>query len=156
MPNSNKQLKVSFTSLIRIIPNVSCTNNVLLHFESGQTEQSTHMDYPFDIRSELSQIDFVLKTQQQIIKDFGTAGINFPEGFRINALPFEQLLSAIPIRLKELNTSNSSVFSQLLYQIDLPENILPTLHETDDFYTNLAEVVLKREAYKVFLRSKYS
>lgn len=108
------------------------------------------------VSKELNSSAFVLKTQQQIIKDFGTAGIDFPEDFRMNALPLEQLLSAISIRLKELDTTNSSAFSQLLYQIDLPENILPNLQETEDFYLNLAEVVLKREAYKVFLRSKYS
>ncbi|MFK7784358.1 MAG: hypothetical protein AB8B56_04530 [Crocinitomicaceae bacterium] len=114
------------------------------------------MDYPFDLRSELSEIDFVLKTQRQIIKDFGTAGIDFPEDLQRNALPVDQLLFEISLRLKVLDSTNSSAFSQLLYQIDLPENILPALNETDDFYMNLAEVVLKREAYKVFLRNKYS
>ncbi len=108
------------------------------------------------VSKELNSSTFVLKTQRQIIKDFGTANILFPKDLHSNALPIDQLLSAISIRLKELDSTNTSGFSQLLYQIDLPENALPALHSSDDFYLNLAELVLKREAYKVYLRSLYS
>jgi hypothetical protein len=108
------------------------------------------------VSNELNSTEFVLKTQRQIIKDFGTADIDFPEDFGVNPFPLDQLLSHVSVRLKELDSTNASAFSQLLYQIDLPENLLPALNETDDFYITLAEVVLKREAYKVFLRNKYS
>ena len=108
------------------------------------------------VNKELNSSEFVLKTQRQIMKDFGTANIDFPGSFRIYPLPIDQLLTQVSIRLKELDSTNSAAFSQLMYQIDLPENVLPDLHASDDFYLNLAEVVLKREAYKVYLRSLYS
>ena len=108
------------------------------------------------VSNELNSKEFVLKTQRQIIKDFGTVDIFFPEDFAMNPLTMEQLLSCVSVRLKELDSTSKRAFSQLLYQIDLPENLLPALSATDDFYMSLAEVVLKREAYKVFLRKKYS
>ncbi len=111
---------------------------------------------PKILNQELTSEDFVLKTQGQIAKDFGTAGIDFPSSFQSAPMEVDRLILEISIRLKELQTSSSSGFSQLLYQIDLPESILPDLAQTDDFYLNLAEAVLKREAYKVFLRSKFS
>ena len=111
---------------------------------------------PEIIQQELRSEDFVLKTQQQIAKDFGTAGVDFPSSFQSVSMEVDRLILEISIRLKELQTSSSSGFSQLLYQIDLPESILSDLARTDDFYSSLAEAVLKREAYKVFLRSKFS
>lgn len=108
------------------------------------------------VTEELKSTEFVLKTQRQIIKDFGTAGIDFPTDFQSIPFPIDQLLTEISIRLKELNSNSTNAFSQLLYQIDLPESILSELSLTDNLYSNLAEVILKREAYKVFLRNKYS
>ena len=108
-----------------------------------------------DLRSHFSNIEFVLKTQRQIAKDFGTARANFPDNFLSVPVQIDQLLAEISIRLKEINSTSSSAFSQLLYQIDLPESILSSLSSSEDFYSNLAELVLKREAYKVFLRSQF-
>lgn len=116
---------------------------------------STMMDLE-TIQHELKSADFVLKTQRQIIKDFGTAGIDFPEDFSSLPFPIDQLLTSISIHLKELNSTSASAFSQLLYQIDIPESLLADLSLSDDFYSGLAEVVLRREAYKVFLRGKFS
>lgn len=109
-----------------------------------------------DLQSNFTNVEFALKTQRQIIKDFGTSGTDFPEDFGSKPFQIDQLLLEISIRLKEINSGSSNAFSQLLYQIDLPESILPSLSQTDDFYLRLSEVILKREAYKVFLRSKYS
>ena len=114
------------------------------------------MDYPFDLKSELSQVEFVLKTQRQLIKDFGLTGIDFPADFQSIPQDFDRLIFEISARLKELQSMNPTAFDQLLYRIDIPETILPDLARSDDFHSSLAEVVLKREAYKVFLRSKYS
>lgn len=108
------------------------------------------------VQNELKSADFVLKTQQQIAKDFGTAGIDFSSDFQSIPLAVDQLIDDVSISLRELESSNSNAFSQLLYQIDIPESILPDLTQSDDYYSSLAEVVLKREAYKVFLRSKFS
>lgn len=111
---------------------------------------------PEILNQELKSDDFVLKTQCQIVKDFGTAGIDFPSDFQSIPWAVDQLIGEISIRLKELQSSSSTSFSQLLYRIDVPESILPDLSQSNDFYLSLAEVVIKREAYKVFLRSKFS
>lgn len=111
---------------------------------------------PEILHQELKSEDFILKTQGQIIKDFGTAGIVFPQDFSTVPYQLNLLLSEVSIRLKDLQSSSSLSLIQLLYQIDLPESILPDLARSDDFFGNLAEVVLKREAYKVFLRNKFS
>ncbi len=99
--------------------------------------------------------DFVLATQRQLIKDFGTAGLDFPEDYSSVPIPIDPLLHAIKARLSELNSTSPSTFSQLLYQIDIPETLLPDLMASEDVYGSLAEIVLKREAYKVFLRSQF-
>lgn len=104
--------------------------------------------------SAFDQHTFVLATQRQIIKDFGTAGIDFSENFSSSPCPLDQLIREISLRLKELDTTRSSAFSQLLYQIDVPESLLADLSHSVDFYGDLAEIVLKREAYKVFLRGR--
>ena len=108
------------------------------------------------INQELTSDEFVLKTQQQIAKDFGTAGIAFPDDFVSVARVISHLNCEVSSRLRELNTTSSSTFSQLLYQIDIPESILSDLSRSDDYFQRLAEIVIKREAYKVFLRRKFS
>jgi len=108
------------------------------------------------VSQQLRSSDFVLKTQRQITKDFSTAGVDFPSDFQTNPYPVEMILTEVSVRLKELDSANPSGFSQLLYQIDVPESLLSNLSGTDDFYSDLAEVVLKREAYKVYLREKFS
>ena len=108
------------------------------------------------VSNHLKSTEFVLKTQQQIIKDFGTANIDFPSDFHSVPYPTERIISELSIRLRMQESSDPRGFSQLLYQIDLPESILPELSETDDFYTRLGEVILKREAYKVYLRQQFS
>ena len=104
----------------------------------------------------LQSKDFVLATQRQLIKDFASANTLFPDNF--NSIPYEvnQLIIEISARLKSIENLSSSYLSQLLYRIDIPESALPDLMDSDDFYTNLAQLVLKREAYKVFLRSQFS
>lgn len=104
----------------------------------------------------LQSEDFVLKTQRQLIKDFASANVLFPDNF--NSQPYEvnQLIIEISERLKSIERSSASALSQLLYRIDIPESALPDLMHSDDFHTNLAQLVLRREAYKVFLRSKFS
>ena len=105
---------------------------------------------------QLSETEFVLKTQRQIVKDFGTQGVDFPLEFQHSVVSVDQLLHAISQQTKTLESSNPTALSQLLYQIDVPESILADLTQTDDFHLQLSEVILRREAYKVFLRQKFS
>lgn len=106
--------------------------------------------------SEFQQTAFVLATQRQLIKDFGTAGLNFPDSFQSQPQTLNEIIPLIAQHLKTLESINSSALFQLLYQIDLPENVVAEIHVNADFHAQLAEFILKREAYKVFLRSKFS
>ena len=106
--------------------------------------------------SAYQQSDFVLATQRQIIKDFGTAGLDFPDNFQTEPHTLVEIIPLIAERTKTLESANSTAFFQLLYQIDLPERALTQIPVDANFHTQLAEFILKREAYKVFLRSKFS
>lgn len=106
--------------------------------------------------SAYQQSDFVLATQRQIIKDFATAGIDFPDNFPTVSHTQADLIALMAERIKTLESTNSTAFFQLLYQIDLPERTLTQIPVDANFHTQLAEFILKREAYKVFLRSKFS
>lgn len=105
---------------------------------------------------ELQSVEFVLKTQQQIVKDFATASVEFPSDFQSVVYSTEYILSELSTRLRILESTDSRGFSQLLYQIDIPESLLPELSITEGFHAQLAEIVLKREAYKVYLRQQFS
>ncbi len=106
--------------------------------------------------TEFKQNDFVLATQRQLIKDFGTAGLDFPETFQSHPQTLNEIIPRITQHLKTLESTNSSALFQLLYQIDLPELAVAQIPVDSNFHTHLAEFILKREAYKVFLRSKFS
>jgi len=58
--------------------------------------------------------------------------------------------------LCELSGDSPSKFTQLIYIIDLPEVIFNALLKQDErFFEDLAEYILVREAYKVYLRNKF-
>lgn len=100
--------------------------------------------------------EFVLKTQQQLEKDFGKFNLSFGEDF--DQVPFtkEQIESFIGERVTELMKEGETRLLQLLYTIDLPEKEFLALTTHPDFLQELSRKILFREAYKVFLRSKFS
>lgn len=97
------------------------------------------------INQKLSEPDFRSLTIAQLQKDFDRAQVT------VN-FTLEEILLQIETVLKELSEPH---LSQLLYLVDIPEinwdeQIRPA------YYQKLAEVILHREALKVYLRSKFS
>lgn len=91
---------------------------------------------------------FVQKTIEQLNKDLVLAGLDWQ--FQLtdkNEIP--QIIEDLNQKFSELSVSQNHALKQLLYTIDLPEE----LFASDE---NLAELVLRREAYKIYLREKFS
>lgn len=98
--------------------------------------------------------DFGRDTWVQIRKDFATFGQDVVDPSEFLAAPIQE---SIQHSLRELLRSQPSIIPTLLYQIDLPEaamHILPGYEE--EYICQLAEWILVREAYKVYLRRTYS
>ncbi len=104
----------------------------------------------------LNDSDFVLKTQEQIAKDFGKFNLFFPEEFLTAALTKETIESFVAERIADLMQEGETRLLQLLYTIDLPEKEFLSLTTQADFLAQLSKRILYREAYKVYLRRKYS
>jgi hypothetical protein len=99
---------------------------------------------------------FVLKTQQQIAKDFAKFNLYFLDSFEIEVTTKEEIERLIGQLLVDLMKQGETRLLQLLYTIDLSEKEF--LHITTDpnFIQLLSEKILFREAYKVFFRTKFS
>ncbi len=105
--------------------------------------------------SYFSNEEFVLKTQQQIHKDFAKFNLEFPENFIFDPWPKEKIEEIIQEKLKEIMPFGETRLLQLLYTIDIPEKQFLSLITEPDFLVSIAEAILKREAMKVYFRSKY-
>ncbi len=109
-----------------------------------------------ELQAHFNNSAFVLKTQLQLVKDFGIYSLFFDEQFSQEALTKEEILNAIGEKLAEIMQEGEARLLQLLYTIDLPENAFLALTTQADFLQQLAEKVLFREAYKVYLRMRFS
>jgi hypothetical protein len=100
--------------------------------------------------------EFVLKTQHQIAKDFANFNLFFSNSFEIEPFSKEEIERLIAQLLVDIMKQGETRLLQLLYTIDLSEKEF--LHITSDpnFVQLLSEKILFREAYKVFLRAKFS
>lgn len=99
--------------------------------------------------------DFVLKTQQQVAKGFHSSGLYFDNSFETDELTYTDIISAIQEKLEEIMQQGERQLLQLLYQIDIPQTQFLELVNQNDFSLKLSALILQREAYKVFLRSKF-
>ncbi|MBU3660276.1 MAG: hypothetical protein FGM14_10420 [Flavobacteriales bacterium] len=97
--------------------------------------------------------EFIEKTVAQIIKDFNSCG--WEVCFESNSiLPIkEDLTNQIASQLFRLSATE---LQQFIYTVDLQENKFLNAVTKNDDYKSLAGEILKREALKVFIRSKYS
>jgi hypothetical protein len=109
-----------------------------------------------ELRSYFDNEAFVLKTQQQIVKDFAKFNLFFPENFETVVYTKEQIEVLIAEQVAELMKEGETRLLQLLYTIDLSEKEFLAITTDPDFLILLAQKILMREAYKVFLRSKFS
>jgi hypothetical protein len=95
---------------------------------------------------------FVLKTQQQISKDFAKFNLFFPENFENIPYSKTDIEELIKENISDMIKQGETRLLQLMYTIDLPEKEFLHLTIQNDFLDLLAEKILRREAYKVFLR----
>ncbi|MES2798651.1 MAG: hypothetical protein V4638_01425 [Bacteroidota bacterium] len=102
----------------------------------------------------LSSEEFVLKTQQQIAKDFAKFNLFFEDSFVLVAKSSaEEIVGNIENHLADILHSDATKMMQLLYTIDISEKEFKDLLGDPEFQKKLAEKILFREAYKVYLRS---
>ena len=106
--------------------------------------------------AEFESSEFVLKTQQQIAKDFGNFSIEFSTEFLQNALPMDEIILDTEEKIAELMKEGEQRFLQYLYLVDIPEHNFLALTTDPDFLPKMSALILKREAYKVYLRAKFS
>lgn len=99
--------------------------------------------------------DFVLNTQRQIAKDFELSGCEFDNKFKTTALEYHQLLLTVEDKLLEIMRLGETQLLQLLYQIDIPQQNFLQIVQEEDLSSQLAEMIVRREAYKIYLRSKF-
>jgi hypothetical protein len=99
---------------------------------------------------------FILKTQQQISKDFAKYNLNFDSNFENTVYTKGQIELQIADNLVELMKEGETRLLQLLYTIDVSEKEFLSITIDPNFIQLLAEKILFREAYKIFLRTKFS
>ncbi len=99
--------------------------------------------------------DFALKTQRQLSKDLQMTGFEVRPSLSNRVLPYEELHSLMKeLIFKAIQKSDESLF-QLMYQVDLPEDFFVGLLDDSEFADALSDILIRREAYKVFLRSRF-
>jgi hypothetical protein len=109
-----------------------------------------------ELQNHFTNQHFVLKTQRQIAKDFAKFNLLFPDNFEtaLHSKPIiEELIAE---RIAEIMQEGETRLLQLLYTIDLSEKEFLSITTEPDFLKLLSEKILMREAYKVFLREKFS
>lgn len=81
--------------------------------------------------------------------------MRFGAQFEIETFSYQEIIDLISEKLSELMTLGETQTLQLLYQIDIPQQDFLALTTDPDFITKMSDLIVKREAYKVYLRSKY-
>lgn len=97
--------------------------------------------------------EFVLKTQQQIAKDFERSGLEVHPELIHKALDLESLQSTVSEMLATVVQQGETSTLQLLYQIDIPQQQFLALTTDPDFLSEASKLIIRREAQKVYLRS---
>jgi len=99
------------------------------------------------VKQALVDQSFRTDTLAQLAKDFQRCGLT------LDSSDVDHLLQSIASCIT--NVSNTQL-QQLIYLIDIPESIFISLSRKESFHQELSEVILMREALKVYLRHKFS
>lgn len=109
-----------------------------------------------ELQNHFNNEAFVLKTQQQISKDFAKFNLFYSDSFETNPFSKEEIEAQIANQLVDIMKQGETRLLQLLYSIDVAEKDFLHLTTQPNFVQELARKVLYREAYKVYLRMKFS
>ena len=108
------------------------------------------------LANKLKISDFQNKTKKQLAKDFATLGIHFSVEFMEQNQSFESVITTIAIKLNEAIQMGQALFLQLIYTLDVDESLFLNALGKENALHELSELILRREAYKVFLRERFS
>ncbi len=99
--------------------------------------------------------EFLIKTAQQLEKDFASEGHKFK--FSENKISYNSLYDIVfPLIEKLLNTQPYKL-QQLIYRIDLPEKAYSdTIQKSTEPASELTQLIIQRELLKVVIRHQYS
>ena len=102
-------------------------------------------------KSKLNE-QIIRETAQQVVKDFGTFGIDieFTDNLQF---AYDELFGQLKIYIAHLMETNPEKLSALLYQIDLDEKKMRN-PDTELFHEHewISEIILEREFVKVLTR----
>ena len=108
------------------------------------------------VNDSIEENSFLNETVEQLEKDFLMIGVNFDVPKPI--LNYSSLFNFTFNLVDALNEKDSQKILNLLYRIDLSEEIVKNeMQKTDfNFSKMLSEMIVKRELYKVIIRKKIS
>lgn len=111
------------------------------------------------IKEHWTDVAFLEATLAQLQKDLDKfqLSLNVPLAFDSPSKFKQLLLEQLSQLLMQLSNQSASQLPQLIYTIDLPEPIFYSiLKDSVNIHQDLAECILVREAYKVYLRKLLS
>jgi len=109
-----------------------------------------------DLLEAFQHTAFVIKTQQQLIKDFNLAGIELNGVHVEDAMSYDSLLTSIKTPVEHCFQHDFAGLTNLFYILDLPQSLVDTQLTDEHPAEKLAELILARAAFKVFLKQKFS
>ena len=108
------------------------------------------------VNDSIEENSFLNETVEQLEKDFLMVGVNFDVPKPV--LSYSSLFNFTLHLVDDLNEKDSQKILNLLYRIDLSEEIVKDeMQQTDLSFTKMiSEMIVKREIYKVIIRKKFS
>ena len=108
------------------------------------------------IIQEFSNEKFVQDTVNQICKDFSRCGWDLDSNLFNQSLVKSEIEELLAEKLVEIMKFGETQLLQLIYIIDIPEKEFLSIISEPNFPQLLAEKIILKEAYKVYLRAKFS
>lgn len=108
-----------------------------------------------ELLQQLEVPDFVLKTQQQIHKDFSMQGLDINDELLGKELNYDKIFTIVSDALSNVMRLGERVLLQLNYQIDVPQQEFLNAISGKDPVDKLSTLIIRREAFKVYLRTKF-
>jgi len=115
--------------------------------------------HSLQLNKEWNDTEFIQATLAQLQKDLDKFQISFSIPDVLNStIHLKQIvLENLTQILIQLSNQSASLLPQLIYTIDLPETLFHSiLKDSVNIHHDLAECILVREAYKVYLRQRLS
>ena len=108
-----------------------------------------------EITPHLKNASFARKTCEQLNKEFERVGIALNLDTANHDM--NQIVDYLAKELTLISEHQSSLFAQLIYSIDLPEQQVNTIMQTSaTIMEDLAQAILVRVAQKIYLRERFS